>query len=528
MERGYTEAIDANACVYMSDSIIPNQLKRKLDTAVAKLENVRESEKDWHPGSDNQVLDLVHPSLFPLIYGRSRILPEGTVPLDDCSQYIGRGEIIPDPEKPANYSHFSTDYQWLPAELSYDENGKTKFTSYINNLHPRGNKDIYEAIEEIIDISVPMWIDTILSTRFLAPHRCHRDPSGDYVKKPDHLRPLQRRHNSDDEDFDNDDDGDREADGEDRENRARPRTPEDYDSDYDEHFEANVPEPGDFAPRKRVPKSFFENNSTSYRLLDIEDPLRDSSLIPGDDTLASGQVAYEAAAAELHATFRAKGLQVIVKLANIHLTPDNPIYKGGSWHVEGLANEHIIASALYYYNSDNISPSYLGFREGVDRDELNDYEQNRFNPILEMYGILEDWGDAVQVLGKVLTREGRLLTFPNVLQHRVSPFELGDKSRPGHRKLLALFLVDPEVRIISTAHVPPQRRDWWANALEEKQSLIQRLPVELADAVMQNVTDFPISMEDAKEIREKLMDERKARIDPDGHFGDNMYSFCEH
>ena len=29
------------------------------------------------------------------------------------------------------------------------------------------------------------------------------------------------------------------------------------------------------------------------------------------------------------------GLQIIVKLANIHLTPENPTYEGGSWHVEG-------------------------------------------------------------------------------------------------------------------------------------------------------------------------------------------------
>ena len=33
--------------------------------------------------------------------------------------------------------------------------------------------------------------------------------------------------------------------------------------------------------------------------------------------------------------FNDQGLQVIVKLANIHLTPDKPTYKGGSWHVEG-------------------------------------------------------------------------------------------------------------------------------------------------------------------------------------------------
>ena len=34
-------------------------------------------------------------------------------------------------------------------------------------------------------------------------------------------------------------------------------------------------------------------------------------------------------------------LQIIVKLANIHLHPDNPEYPGGSWHVEGQANESV-------------------------------------------------------------------------------------------------------------------------------------------------------------------------------------------
>jgi len=33
--------------------------------------------------------------------------------------------------------------------------------------------------------------------------------------------------------------------------------------------------------------------------------------------------------------FKGEGLQVIVKLANIHLTPEKPTYNGGSWHVEG-------------------------------------------------------------------------------------------------------------------------------------------------------------------------------------------------
>jgi glutathionyl-hydroquinone reductase len=33
-------------------------------------------------------------------------------------------------------------------------------------------------------------------------------------------------------------------------------------------------------------------------------------------------------------SLRGRTIQCIVKLANIHLTPDNPKYKGGSWHVE--------------------------------------------------------------------------------------------------------------------------------------------------------------------------------------------------
>ena len=38
------------------------------------------------------------------------------------------------------------------------------------------------------------------------------------------------------------------------------------------------------------------------------------------------------------------GLQVVYKLANIHLTPEKPSYSGVTWHVEGTMNENIVAS----------------------------------------------------------------------------------------------------------------------------------------------------------------------------------------
>ncbi|EGV62988.1 hypothetical protein CANTEDRAFT_114303 [Yamadazyma tenuis ATCC 10573] len=39
--------------------------------------------------------------------------------------------------------------------------------------------------------------------------------------------------------------------------------------------------------------------------------------------------------------------KVIVKLANIELTPENSTYAGGSWHLEGCINEDIVAIVLY-------------------------------------------------------------------------------------------------------------------------------------------------------------------------------------
>ena len=39
-------------------------------------------------------------------------------------------------------------------------------------------------------------------------------------------------------------------------------------------------------------------------------------------------------------------------------------------------------------------------------------------------------------------------------------FELDDKSKEGYRKIVAFFLVDPMIEVLSTANVPPQRPDW--------------------------------------------------------------------
>jgi hypothetical protein len=67
-------------------------------------------------------------------------------------------------------------------------------------------------------------------------------------------------------------------------------------------------------------------------------------------------------------------------------TPEKPKYDGGSWHIEGMQNESIVASGIYYYDEEyristplssrtstqlafcarNITESWLGFRMAVN------------------------------------------------------------------------------------------------------------------------------------------------------------------
>ena len=79
--------------------------------------------------------------------------------------------------------------------------------------------------------------------------------------------------------------------------------------------------------------------------------------------------------------------------------------------------------------------------------------------VAQIFGLGD--GEALcQSRGLCTTPEGRCLAWPNTLQHQVQPFELQDPSKPGHRKILCFFLVDPNKRVPSTLSCPPQQADW--------------------------------------------------------------------
>ena len=64
-----------------------------------------------------------------------------------------------------------------------------------------------------------------------------------------------------------------------------------------------------------------------------EERLEELTLIP--PSVAEFEDPEETKLFSLREEFAEQGLQVIVKLANIHLTPEKPEYGGGTWHVEG-------------------------------------------------------------------------------------------------------------------------------------------------------------------------------------------------
>ncbi len=388
--------------VWQSDTLVDDELRSRLREAVRVLEQVPEAEQDWHPGSDGQVLDLVHPSLFCLVRQVSGA-PERVwqIPAAGSSRY-----------------EFSEKFQWLPTDVEVGDDGDVVFRSYVNNVHPVAHRELASVLPVLFARLRPLLENVLTDLRHPRPLRIEADPYTWYDQAPD-----------------------------------EPAEPSDDDA-----YDAGGP------------------------------------IVPDAPVFISPALPDDSARVDL----RGRRLQVIVKLATIHLTPDKPEYPGGSWHVEGMMNERIVSTGIYYWDSENITESRLSFRAAVDDP---DYEQNDDIGVSEVYG-LNNEDPLNQVLGSASTPAGRCLAFPNILQHRVGSFRLTDPTRPGYRKILAFFLVDPSITIVSTADVPPQQ-PWSATST--------------------------MTLEQAKSYREQLMQERKFFVDEHNEqLYEREFSLCEH
>ncbi len=264
--------------VWQSDTLVDDKLRSRLREAVRVLEQVPEAEQDWHPGSDGQVLDLVHPSLFCLVREVSGA-PERAWqnPTDRYSKY-----------------EFSEKFQWLPTDVDVSDDGDVVFRSYVNNVHPETHRELASVLPDLFARFRPLLENVLTDLRHPRPLRIEADPYGWYDSEPEY--PDKASH------------GD--------------------DGAYAEAVRA----------WEEAQDDWWENRRP---------------VIPDAPVFTSPELPDESARVDL----RGRRLQVIVKLATIHLTPDKPEYSGGSWHVEGMLNERIVSTGIYYWDSENITES---------------------------------------------------------------------------------------------------------------------------------------------------------------------------
>ncbi|KAJ2063502.1 hypothetical protein GGI08_002522 [Coemansia sp. S2] len=452
--------------VWLSDTLIDAETTNKLKDYASILESVPDRQKDWYPNDRSRVLNLIDPSLYPLIYSRSKLCRQsGTSPLAalklvETGEFPGsldgwckaltfadNGEsdyYIPLPAGDKRYCYYSSDkFSWLPSEFRVDDNGAVTIESYINNLHPVRHAALYPVIASIFSKSLPLLEQVV--TDLVYPRR---------------QRVIPDRH---------------------KYYKSEEPMPDENDCDYyrwKEGAEFVHPQPEPFVPTRPV---------NPYQL-------------------------------------HGRRLQAIVKMTSIELTSKRPIYGGEDWGLVGLANERIIATGIFFYDVANIAPASLRFREALS---YWDFEANQFDirSVVNAYGIeeyhLAGCDPVSQELGSIEIKDGRCLVFPNLHQYKVPELKLADKTKLGHCKMLTFYFVDPSTHIPSTEIVPPQQQDWYfADILASEP--FRSLPHLVVEGIM-NEVDFPISLKEAKKIRLEMAEEESFKSYLSGSFEPDLY-----
>ncbi|KAH7028088.1 uncharacterized protein B0I36DRAFT_247446 [Microdochium trichocladiopsis] len=561
--------LDVGPAVVKSDTLVPPDLHEEIRKAFDTLRQDQSANPDWHPGTNEQVRNLIHPSMYPLVYNVTKAIQDEVVGVDDAiTKWSGKGEIITGEIKeeapPQSYSSimygnrgargtWSHRFQWLPSNLHFNEDGSVRFTSYINGLHPEKYTQIYRTLERLVDKAIPAWDQCVCEVQgyeFQAKGRSEsRIELGNYCDT--------------------------------EENNWSPNAPPpaefiaSFDKTQIEDFEELLEDEDEEQIAEEVWKHIRKPVQPAPKPHDFDS----INYTPDPSTT-------------LFAKYRATGLQIIVKMASIELSPENDSkadsaeFPLGSWHVEGQMNERIVGTALFYSDCENITDSSLEFRAQTAgtylHDSMESVGQDSYHWMQSIFGTQLGSGNApgIQNWGDVETKQGRLLAFPNIFQHRVRPFQLRDPTKPGYRRFVALWLVDPSTRIISTANVPPQRQDWWIESIlgqtikpgeptsldaQEQSSspkdemapestttdpnlqavhdleikapflaktLREKLPAELFFDVSKRLADtksLPMSEEEAKGYRLELMKARSmAKQEIEDTWQSNTYSFCEH
>ncbi|KAL6800419.1 hypothetical protein J3E68DRAFT_448661 [Trichoderma sp. SZMC 28012] len=526
-KTGLIPILDSKAGVIKSDKLVPDDLKRELSIASKKLLQTLDENDISHNGISFHLID---PSIYPLIYDRSRILPDRTINRTNCLEACGKGDILQSiwgpNEKDRPSGIFDCFSQWLPCDVIVDETGHAKVDSYINNLHPVHHADMYTTIEKFITLALPAWDIIYRAPQNFRHQRISNNGINYDCTVPDicadrecswsnmptaELKNYLKRKEFQSEEFEK------------KQQLAtsdlKPMvfTPPKCDEGHLLNLKLERDEDlVDRHLRKWANEEGHEwiGDITKCRVDCREDPIYNwfnethPFQIPEPPRFYSNPNCPKSSDVRSHDFFGFRHsrnpIQVIVELTEIRLTPENPEYYGDLWNVDGRFNEHIVSTAMFCYDSDNVTANHLYFDVAPREDSTWDQPLLNSNDAMRLFAIKSGGKDS-QVLGRTLVDPGWAVFYPNVYRHRQGSFSLVDRSRPGYRKVLKLCLVEPSLPIISTSNVPPQQWDWWTEckAHNEGLNIAGRLPPELRYIVFNDV-DFPITNGEAKIIRQML------------------------
>ena len=580
-EIGFVRVLDSGSCACKSDLLISSTLCKDLQDASTQL---------WKSGRKErgtpQLVDLVDPSMYPLVYGKTRILKDGKRAgfadcVESCSDSLTivspshvddqlkaqRFEPVPDvifsTHARDHPSKWSLRYQWLPCDISLKStNGGASICSYINNLNPVEFAPLYKAIEQTIAPAIELWNNCLFKgLKAPAPIRIRTYGWGKF-QFPDWRA---------------DDIYDIMSDYWENKNPSEDGSYVEFlhqvdtflDLEDDERSITKIPDKLKVEIASRDPKSGFQKDSclslcrlvylkrerlrnhpepgTAFSYADWCVGINGATIVPSVDTDYNPSIdKYERRpcstpdqddgiyTVSLRDTFGNRGLQLIVRLQSLELTPSSPIFKATEFTLEAQRNAHIISSALVVYSADNVTTPHISFRQptwmaGEDYNFNYHSEDDDYKCMRAVFGFSQSAASELdyekrsehrlrmpgsQHLGTISLPTGRVVAWPNTLAQRMESCSLVDPERSGQVSYLVLHLVDPNYVIISTANVPPQQHEWWVKAALETGpfaagGMAEKLPTEIKDMIDLATGEWPMGKEEAEMVREDIEEERK-------------------
>jgi hypothetical protein len=140
----YEEIEFGNYGICYNDELIPEVMRYYLEEYLDRIAN--SDNKDYHPGTDKKILNLFHPSMYPVISGITCDY-NGNIIKKDKFEHITEFDKY-------NKSKEKLNYQWLPADFYVDNDYKVTIKSYINNLPGELDDPLHKLIYNILSLSL--------------------------------------------------------------------------------------------------------------------------------------------------------------------------------------------------------------------------------------------------------------------------------------------------------------------------------------------------------------------------------------